>query len=456
MILRTVALLEETLLVEPPRVPAAEYAAHCAALYEAAAADWVVVYGDREHAANLSFLCGFDPRFEEALLVLGANERRTLIVGNEGLGYTSVVPIELGVTLAQSLSLLGQDRQVAPHVGRVLASCGIAAGEQVAVVGWKYFAPEESEDATEPAFVPAFLVDVLRRLVGAGGGLFDATHLLMHPTSGLRSTNSVARIAAAEWAAMRTASAVMRVVRGTRPGMSEYEAAALMGYEGDPLTCHTMLSASDGAIVGLRSPSTRRIGAGEGITTAVGYRGSLCSRAGLVSATPSATTDQSFTANIVAPYFAMLTTWWQTIRVGISGGELHAAVLAACAGSAIGPALNPGHLTADDEWLHTPVRPGSAERISSGMLFQCDIIPSPMPAGYALNCEDTLAIAAAPLRAALQASYPELWERVQARRQFMRGALGIALAEDVLPLSNAAAYLPPFWQQSDLVCTVSA
>ena len=31
----------------------------------------LVVYADREHFANLAFLTGFDPRFEEAMLILG-------------------------------------------------------------------------------------------------------------------------------------------------------------------------------------------------------------------------------------------------------------------------------------------------------------------------------------------------------------------------------------------------
>ena len=33
--------------------------------------DFLVVYADREHSANLSYLTGFDPRFEEAVLVVG-------------------------------------------------------------------------------------------------------------------------------------------------------------------------------------------------------------------------------------------------------------------------------------------------------------------------------------------------------------------------------------------------
>ena len=32
--------------------------------------DAIIVYADREHCANLSYLTGFDPRFEEALLIL--------------------------------------------------------------------------------------------------------------------------------------------------------------------------------------------------------------------------------------------------------------------------------------------------------------------------------------------------------------------------------------------------
>ena len=32
--------------------------------------DAVIVYADREHFANMSYLTGFDPRWEEALLIL--------------------------------------------------------------------------------------------------------------------------------------------------------------------------------------------------------------------------------------------------------------------------------------------------------------------------------------------------------------------------------------------------
>ena len=58
-----------------PEVPAARYEERVAALRGRARArgyDRLVVYADREHSANLAYLTGFDPRFEEAILVLGA------------------------------------------------------------------------------------------------------------------------------------------------------------------------------------------------------------------------------------------------------------------------------------------------------------------------------------------------------------------------------------------------
>ena len=47
----------------------------------------VVVYADREHSANLSYLTGFDPRFEEAVLIVGrdgepADPRRQRVLGH--------------------------------------------------------------------------------------------------------------------------------------------------------------------------------------------------------------------------------------------------------------------------------------------------------------------------------------------------------------------------------------
>src|SRR3954471_2412030 len=57
--------------------------------------DVAIVYGDREHFANLMYLTGYDPRFEEAMLVVDLNGdgKPLLVVGNEGYGYVPISPV---------------------------------------------------------------------------------------------------------------------------------------------------------------------------------------------------------------------------------------------------------------------------------------------------------------------------------------------------------------------------
>jgi hypothetical protein len=83
------------------------------------------------------------------------------------------------------------------------------------------------------------------------------------------------------------------------------------------------------------------------------------------------------------------------------------------------------------------------------MVFQSDIIPTGIRPGWTANCEDTVAIADAQLRAAIEARHPELWSRIVTRRAFMRGSLGIEVRDEVLPLSPTPAYFPPFWLDLD-------
>lgn len=435
---------------EAPRsLSADEYEARARALISVAGTDWVVIYGDREHAANLTFLTGFDPRFEEAILVLGPNDGRALVVGNEGLGYTAFSGLPAKVVLCQSLSLMGQPRHEAPRVIDVLREIGIATGARVGIVGWKYLEAEESDAASAPSFVPAFLVRDLHHVVGTEP--IDVTTALMHPERGVRTRNSAAQIAAFEWGAVRSSEAVLRIVRGVEPGMTELEAAGLMGYQGEPMSMHPIFASGKDAINGLRSPSPRRIEPGDGAVAAVGYWGGLTCRGGLVTERP----DGEFFTRIVCPYYSAIATWYATMRIGVAGGEVHEAVAGVLAGAGFGSLLNPGHLTSYDEWVHSPIRPGSDERVASGMVFQCDVIPSSLSPGWALNCEDTVAIADERLRNELAHQYPDLWHRVEARRAFMEAELGLRLAPELLPLSNMPAYLPPFWGDDALVCVVA-
>jgi len=451
IILKHIPLPSFAFTEEVPTVPAEEYERRLASLVQKAATDWVLVYADREHYANLTHLINYDPRFEEGLLVLGRHGQRTLIVGNEGLGYVSVLPVPVEIELCQTFSLNSQPRSTAPRLKDVLAKIGIASGQSVCVVGWKYLEPYEADEVQTPAFIPAFYLEVLRALVGEHGKLVDGSALMMHPEAGLRATNNADQIAAFEWAARNTSAAVFNILRNARPGMSEMQAMQWMRYAGQPMSMHPIFVSGKGEINGLRSPSAKLIEYGDAVSTGLGYWGSLVCRAGMMLGQPEAV----FFEQVAAPYYRAIATWHQAMRLEITGREIFQAIAQAFAGSSLHSSLNPGHLTSFDEWLSSPVRPDSDERIRSGMVFQCDIIPAPLLPGQLINCEDTVAIADATLRAEIQAKYPDLWERIQRRRRLMREALGIQPAEELLPLTDGTAYLPPFWLAPDTVCAVS-
>jgi len=428
-----------------PRISAPEYEQRRAALREAVAADWIAVYGDREHFANLTFLCGFDPRFEEGLLLL-AEERALLAVGNEGAVYAELAARGVEIVLCPSLSLMGQERRRGLTVPAFLRSAGIVAGNSVGVVGWKAFGPEEWESSTPAIAAPAFVVDALRDAVGSSELVTDATRALMGSVTGLRARNSPDQLAAFEWAAARASACVTRITTSARPGVTELEAVAAMGYAGEPLSAHVMFASGAEVAVGLRSPTERPLELGDAVTTAVGFWGGLSARAGLLAHGPDDLSPESegYLESMAIPYWRAIATWYETIRIGAGGSEIQAAVEEALAG-AFGPALNPGHLIHLDEWLDSPVFPGSTETIASGMALQCDIIPDTTRPGWAANCEDTVAVADKALREELSVRQPELWARVLTRRRFLQEQLGIALADELLPFSSAPARFSPFW-----------
>jgi len=430
----------------PPSLPPASYAARCDAALAAAGTDWLVVYSDREHLANVMFLSGFEPRFEEALLLLGPDGRRALVTGNECVSYAALSPLPgVEVLLSQTMSLLGQDRSQAPRVTDVLRNAGMRRGDRVGVVGWKYLDGAEWEAGEVPSFVPAAYLEAVRLVAGAEC-VADVTRVMLHPESGQRSIVDADQIAVFEAAAARGSQMVWNVVRGLRPGVLERDAAALFDYRGEPMNVHPMLASGDaagGSVVGLASPGWRRVGKGDGVSTAIGLWGGLTARAGLVD-----DANDEFVATAAA-YFAGLICWYATADIGVAGGDVHAAVSQTLAQGGLRSMLNPGHLTGHEEWSHTPIQAGSIHRIRSGMHMQVDVIPTPMQPGWALNCEDSVIFADQALRDDIAARYPDMWARMQARRAFVAGTLGVQMRDAVLPLSSVPLCLAPLWLRSD-------
>jgi hypothetical protein len=158
---------------------------------------------------------------------------------------------------------------------------------------------------------------------------------------------------------------------------------------------------------------------------------------------PGAIAD--YVEKLVVPYFRAIVAWYECVGVGVTGAELFDIIDRHLGDSFFGVSLNPGHLIHLDEWVSSPIYRGSPQRLCSGMALQVDVIPATRSAYHTTNMEDGIALADSVLRQAFAEKYPDTWDRIQRRRRFMVDALGIRLKPEVLPFSNLAGYLPPFW-----------
>ena len=116
---------------ERPDLDPALYPARVARLRERMATErytHLVVYADREHSANLSYLTGFDPRFEEAILILGRDGEPAILVGNECWGMAGAAPLPMRRHRFQDLSLPSQPRDKSRPLREILGDEGIGTG----------------------------------------------------------------------------------------------------------------------------------------------------------------------------------------------------------------------------------------------------------------------------------------------------------------------------------------
>ena len=136
------------------------------------------MFADREHSANLAFLSGFDPRFEEAMLIARLEGDPLILVGNECYGMAGAAPLGMRRERFQDFSLPSQPRDRSRPLRDILAGEGIGPGTRVGVLGWKSYAdPARIE-------IPAFIVDELRGLVGRPGSSPTRTGSSSTPPTG--------------------------------------------------------------------------------------------------------------------------------------------------------------------------------------------------------------------------------------------------------------------------------
>lgn len=413
----------------------------------------VIIYGDREHFSNVEYFTRYDCRFEETLLIIDREGKKSIVVGNEGMGYSKVIPIEIDRYLYQNFSLQGQPRDRLKLLSEILKEIGLRPDSHVGIVGVKYF--EEGMIETDPKRtfdLPQYIMEAVGKVCT---DIINVTEELTGVPDGLRMRLYTAKeIAWAESAGNRAAAVVQRLMKSMREGIKEYELAELGRPGFDPLNTHPLVNFGEKSVsIGMGSPRDVPLVTGTPGGVCYSIRGNLTSRVAVLAHGPEEFSEdlQPYLESFYKPYYAAVAAWYETARVGATGGELHRAVMDIIGGKEFGVTLNAGHCTGTEEWSNAITWEGSRIPLADGAFMQADIIAhgeNPVRTGI---CEDAVVIAGMGLRMQLKLQYPETYKRIERRRRVMKEVLGIRLHDDVLPMSNLNGAYYPFLLNRDVV-----
>ena len=414
--------------------------------------DSLVIYADREHGANFAYLTGFEPRFEEALLIIHADTKIVFVLGNENLKMAEHSRIKGMLVHAPHFSLPYQP--MAPHhsLEEILKESGISDNTTIGCVGWKHFT-SLIENNAQLFDIPYFIVDAIKR-INRNGYIFNASRIFLDSTFGIRNFHNANEIAHFEANAGLASSAVSNALDAIIPGITEIDIADKMNTHGAPLSITTIVSSGTRFTNAMVFPRNKKIQLGEKFSVTLGLRGGSSSRSGYVArnADDIPQSERSYLDMVVKPYYQVLVTLYENFCIGCRCASLYETIETIFPKDMYGWKLNPGHFTDDCEWSSSPMYENSSAIIQSGMMIQMDIIPNVR--GFAgVSAEDGVAIADDALRNELAAKYPSTWNRINTRRNYMKNILGINIGDDLLPLSDICGYLRPFVLNHDFAMT---
>lgn len=414
----------------------------------------VVLYGDRERFSNIEYFSTYDCRFEEGLLIVAADGTKTIVVGNEGMAYSYQIPYEITRVLYQNFSLQGQPRDSSGTLAAVFAKAGIDKLSRVGAVGYKYFYPRYSKTPERLFDLPMYIMQELFDTAGAEN-VINFTEAITGLPNGIRmKIHDPVEIAWAEYSGTKAANVMLNLLGNLREGVTELELSRLGGIDFSPVCMFGLVNfGADHLAIGLRSPDDAKLKLGDVCGLCYGLRGSLTSRVGVAARKLEdypPELRQTF-ERFYMTYWRAIAAWYETMRDGVTGGEVYKAVMDLIGGPEYGVTLNPGHNTGMDEWTNSPVYKDSPLAIGSGAYMQCDVIASSSSPVQSAICEDTVVVADAGLRRDLEKAYPELLARVVRRQKAIRSTLGVNIDDSVLPMSNLNAAYFPFMMNTSVV-----
>lgn len=405
--------------------------------------DVLVVYADREHGGNFAYLTGFAPRFEEALLILHQCGEAYLLLGNEMLRMADYSRIPAKAIHVPQLSLPNQPA-AGYSLDEALRRAGMKKACRTGIVGWKLLRSQRRDGRCLNFEIPYFIVHGIGEVAGFGC-IEPATDLFIDPGQGVRAVMNVNEIAHYEYGASLASSGMLRLLNQIEPGMTELELAGLLESGGQPNTVQTICAAGERFTDAEVSPRNKAIKKGDRFSATVGYPGGLTSRSAYVAESEKDLPEgeRDYIGRVAAPYFDAMTSWYEAVGAGVCAGDIYKLIERSVPQAIYGWTLNPGHLTADEEWLSSPFFPWSSIRLKPGMALQMDLILKVEGFG-GCNAEDGIAIMNSAMQSEMERFYPQVWARMGQRKKYMREILGITLKEDVFPMSDLCGYVRPF------------
>lgn len=406
--------------------------------------DALIIYADKEHGSNFEYLTGFIPRFEEGLLILEKSGQATAILGNENLKMVNHSRLPFTLKHCPYFSLPNQPMDHEKPLEELFDETGLNQLAKIGLIGWKMFTSAQTNNR-KTFDIPYFIVEAIKNSIAPDTDLENAAHIFIHGDTGARVTNNENEIAHYEYGANLASNCILDAMNDVEPGVRETELAALLAAEGQYQTVVTIAATGQRFEKANFYPTYKKVERGQPVSMTTGFKGGLSSRTGFAIADESELPEnqKDYLDRIAKPYFGAVAAWLENIKIGMPGAEMYALIEKVLNKEKYGWHLNPGHLSADEEWMSSPIYKNSAETLKSGMIMQIDIIPS-VPGYTGVSAEESVALADAELQSKIQQAYPELWERICVRREFIRDVLKIDMAEEVIPLSNAVAYLRPF------------
>ncbi len=405
--------------------------------------DILVIYGDREHGANFGYLTGFEPRFEESLLVLHKNGDAVLMLGNENLKMAQYSRIKAKAIHTPHFSLPNQPMETEFTFVELLKKTGIEKGENIGLVGWKLFTGN-LENNHKIFDIPGFIVDSVRSICG-NEAVVNATDLFIHPLYGVRINVNANEIAHYEYGASQASWCVYKLMESIEVGKSELELADILSAFGQPLSVQSICATGERFSNAVVAPRNKRIAAGDPVTFTMGLRGGLTHRCGYaVSDERQLPPEQKdYLEKVAVPYYQALEAWYSGVGIGIKAKNIYMQIQKILPQEKYGWNLNPGHYVAGEEWMSSPFYPDSQVVLESGMMLQMDIIIHVDGYGGA-NAEDGIVLADGELQCQLKKEYPQIWSRFEMRRKYIKEVLNIPIKDEMLPMSMMCGYFRPY------------